>query len=198
MKSVHKTVVLGDSGVGKSTLIYRLSRGSFLQPSVTIWGEFQTVKLSDTIKLQMWDPSGQERFRALPQVFYRNTDVYIAVVDMSKGQNHEEIIGEIDFWLTKVERDSSDNVIKCLVGAKSDIQHPSALKTIEMKDLAIKTWNMDYFETSSRNGDGFDSLQYYLCERITKEVLRSQSIQFTQNMHLQGLAAVPPKKSCKC
>jgi Ras-related protein Rab-1A len=75
---LFKIVIIGDTGVGKSSVLLRFADGSFADSYVSTIGvdfRFRTVKLlGKTVKLQIWDTAGQERFRTVTSAYYRGAD----------------------------------------------------------------------------------------------------------------------------
>merc|ERR1712137_340787 len=91
-----KLVLLGDSAVGKSSLVLRFVRGQFFEyQESTIGAAFltQTVALNDTtVKFEIWDTAGQERYHSLAPMYYRGAAAAIVVYDItnrthSNGRN---------------------------------------------------------------------------------------------------------------
>jgi small GTP-binding protein len=131
--TLHKIVLIGDCGVGKTSLLLKFSEKKFEENyNCTIGVDFKicNVRVDDrNIKLQIWDTAGQERFRSISQAYYRNSHGCIAVYDVSKRDSFKSLQIQIDNFLTYSRRDeyfefSSDekplnNII--LVGTKSDL-----------------------------------------------------------------------------
>lgn len=83
----YKLVLLGDSAVGKSSLVLRFVRGQFFEyQESTIGAAFltQTVALNDTtVKFEIWDTAGQERYHSLAPMYYRGAAAAIVVYDIT-------------------------------------------------------------------------------------------------------------------
>ena len=91
-----KIVVIGDSGVGKSSIIesYQYKKPC-LSHKATIGADFikkkVTIKTGEVIPLQIWDTAGQERFQSLSNTFYRGADCCVIVYDITNRESYEGI-----------------------------------------------------------------------------------------------------------
>lgn len=168
----YKLVLLGDSSVGKTSIVHRFVTNSFNQhTSNTIGAAFITKEFSSSLnskkrlKFEIWDTAGQERYRSLTPMYYRNAKVALIVYDLN---NFDDSFEKAKSWIDqlKLNTGSSDSLIKIiLVGNKSDLvdleseEMKSSLNDVEVfgNDLDIKT-----FITSAKSGTNvielFDSL----------------------------------------
>jgi Ras-related protein Rab-22 len=100
-----KVVLLGESGVGKTSIIQRYINNSFNPGISTTGGANFTTKLMDfkeekqKIKFEIWDTAGQEKFRSLAKVFYKNASICILVYDITRRESFEELE---NFWIEEV------------------------------------------------------------------------------------------------
>jgi len=127
-----KLVVLGSQNVGKTSLVHRLVKGTFLPPSTptTVGASFTTALAHDaesdtTIRLQVWDTAGQERFRSISKLYYRGANAAVLCYDVTSRRSFEEM----GVWLQELKEkatiegscgDGEDTIIH-IVGTKSDI-----------------------------------------------------------------------------
>lgn len=149
-----KYIVVGDSGVGKSSLIKRFISNTF-DPDydMTIGVEFGVYLYSKNnipIKIQIWDTAGQERFRSITRGFYRGSGCAILVFDVCNRASFEHIKS----WLDEVDNFSHTqhrNVIRImLVGNKCDMENRQVDHS-EAVDFAGQN-GIDYMETSAYTG----------------------------------------------
>ena len=102
---VLKFVIVGNSSVGKSSLLMRFSDDSFSDSYLTTVGvdfKFKTLKIDDSsVKLQIWDTAGQERFRTITNAYYKGADGIIMVFDKTDFLSFEDID---KYWINEVER----------------------------------------------------------------------------------------------
>lgn len=118
-----KILLIGDSGVGKSSLLYRLTNDRFLiNASPTIGVEFAALyyRVPDTdtvVKIQIWDCAGQTRFQSIVKSYFRQADIVIFVYDLTDRQSFLNLKG----WAEKSEQELQDKPhLNCIIGNKSD------------------------------------------------------------------------------
>ena len=155
-----KICLLGNLYVGKTSIASRYCKNSFTENYMnTIGGAYQqqNVVLNNgtKIKLHIWDTSGQDRFRSMTNLYYRDAQVAILTYDVT----NEESFEGLNYWLNelseKVERDS---MLLCLVGNKNDVKKKKKrVPTSKGKAFAEEN-NMIFFETSAKTGAGVKEL----------------------------------------
>lgn len=135
---LFKLLLIGNSSVGKSSLLlrfsdnifserYLLAYGSFL-PTIGVDFKIRTFDLNgSTVKLQIWDTAGQERFKTITSSYYKGAHGIILVYDITDRQSFKDI----ENWLAEVDKFGNENVVKLLVGNKSDLENNRAVKTEE-------------------------------------------------------------------
>jgi len=116
-----KILIIGESGVGKSSLLLRFTDDVFdTQLSATIGVDFKVKTLSvdgNTTKLAIWDTAGQERFRTLTPSYYRGAQGAILVYDVSS----KDTFAKLDVWLNELETFANKpDIVKMLVANKID------------------------------------------------------------------------------
>eukprot|EP00252_Welwitschia_mirabilis_P011706 TRINITY_DN26078_c0_g1_i1.p1 TRINITY_DN26078_c0_g1~~TRINITY_DN26078_c0_g1_i1.p1 ORF type:complete len:210 (+),score=42.83 TRINITY_DN26078_c0_g1_i1:378-1007(+) len=118
---VFKLLLIGDSGVGKSSLLLRFTSDSFDDLSPTIGVDFKLKYMTiggKRLKLSIWDTAGQERFRTLTSSYYRGAQGIIFVYDVTRRQTFTNLS---DVWAKEVDLYSTNkDCIKMLVGNKVD------------------------------------------------------------------------------
>ena len=117
-----KIIIVGDSGVGKSSLLKRAVQNKFDgNYQATIGFEFLLMhfKVNDLkLKLQIWDTCGQEMYRSLVQGFYRNTSLAIVVYDISRKKTYDAL----DIWLKDIRQHTEQELPIFIAGNKSDLE----------------------------------------------------------------------------
>eukprot|EP01102_Stenamoeba_stenopodia_P010227 TRINITY_DN3062_c0_g1_i1.p1 TRINITY_DN3062_c0_g1~~TRINITY_DN3062_c0_g1_i1.p1 ORF type:complete len:204 (+),score=45.76 TRINITY_DN3062_c0_g1_i1:451-1062(+) len=118
---LFKLLIIGDSGVGKSSILLRFTEDDFEEDQPCTIGVDFKVKMMDfankKLNLTIWDTAGQEKFRSLTSSYYRGTQGIILVYDVTNRQSFEHLdlwLGEIDMYTT------NEDVVKLLVGNKID------------------------------------------------------------------------------
>jgi len=116
-----KLVLLGESAVGKSSLVLRFVKGQFLEfQESTIGAAFltQSVCLTDvTVKFEIWDTAGQERYHSLAPMYYRGAQAAIVVYDLTSYESYERA----KTWVKELQRQGSPNIVIALAGNKLDL-----------------------------------------------------------------------------
>ena len=112
-----KVVLIGESGVGKTSIISRYISNTFSSVLMATPGANFTTKTiflqdeNQSIKFEIWDTAGQEKYRALAKVFYKNAAVCILVYDITRKASFEELK---KYWVQEIKANASPNVSKLL------------------------------------------------------------------------------------
>jgi Ras-related protein Rab-7A len=162
-KKLLKVILLGDSGVGKSSIIERFVSEGF-QPylGTTVSPDFavRDMKIQETdCTLQIWDTAGQERFFSLCTSYFRGTDAVGLVFDLSNTT--DETFEKLDRWRTTffdiVQVATPDNFSMVLIGNKNDVARPNTdvYKAAAAKATAWvnKNHNVRFDACSAKTGD---------------------------------------------
>ncbi|KAK5638699.1 hypothetical protein RI129_012994 [Pyrocoelia pectoralis] len=146
---LFKLLIIGDSGVGKSSLLLRFADNTFSGSYITTIGvdfKIRTVTIDgQRIKLQIWDTAGQERFRTITSTYYRGTHGVIVVYDVTNGES----FANVKRWLHEIEQ-NCDVVNRILVGNKNDCPDRKVVLTEDAKRFA-DTMGIQLFETSAKD-----------------------------------------------
>ena len=166
---IFKLLLIGDSGVGKSCLLLRFADDMYTENYVSTIGvdfKIRTIELDGkTIKLQIWDTAGQERFRTITSSYYRGADGIIVVYDVTD----QESFNNVNQWLHEIDRYSSDNVNKMLVGNKCDLSTKRALEYLKAKEFADKL-GIPFVETSTKQGTNVEQALMTMAAEIKKKM----------------------------
>ncbi|TFG01125.1 MAG: GTP-binding protein [Promethearchaeota archaeon] len=149
---LFKIIVVGDGGVGKSTMIQRLTTGQFIPMKITIGTDLVThdVKISDTelAKLQIWDFGGEKRFRFFLPNYCRGAVGCLLCYDITRFRSLENL----DEWINIVKENTVDPVI-ILVGQKQDLADEKRVVRVSDAEEFQQKYSLPYFyETSSKSG----------------------------------------------
>merc|ERR1711934_1299199 len=144
-----KLVLLGDSAVGKSSLVLRFVRGQFFEyQESTIGAAFltQTVALNDTtVKFEIWDTAGQERYQSLAPMYYRGAAAAIVVYDITNTDSFTRAKN----WVRELQRQGSPNVVIALAGNKNDLASKRKVTPEEAQTYADDN-SIFFMETSAK------------------------------------------------
>ncbi|CAA92383.1 GTP-binding protein ypt3 [Schizosaccharomyces pombe] len=152
---LFKTVLIGDSGVGKSNLLMRFTRNEFnIESKSTIGVEFATRNIvldNKKIKAQIWDTAGQERYRAITSAYYRGAVGALIVYDITKQSSFDNV----GRWLKELREHADSNIVIMLVGNKTDLLHLRAVSTEEAQAFAAEN-NLSFIETSAMDASNVE------------------------------------------
>jgi len=115
-----KVIVLGDSSVGKSSLIERIKNNRFQELSSTLSIEYHSyiTSVNDyTLRMQLWDTAGQEKFNSIISNYYKGTDVGIFLYAI----DNEKSFQDVENWFKNLKENTSDKTMNILIGNKRDI-----------------------------------------------------------------------------
>ncbi|KAI0068001.1 ras-domain-containing protein [Artomyces pyxidatus] len=149
-----KLVLLGESAVGKSSLVLRFVKDQFDDyRESTIGAAFltQTVALDDgtTVKFEIWDTAGQERYKSLAPMYYRNANCAVVVYDITQSSSLDKARN----WIRELQRQADPSIIIALCGNKSDLAARRQVTQEEAQKYAEEEGLM-WAETSAKSGDG--------------------------------------------
>ncbi len=165
---MFKILLIGDSGVGKTSVILRYTKGIFREEFLNSIGvDFRSKDLNydgRKIKLQIWDTAGQERFRALAKNFYQGADGIILMYDLTQ----KKTFNNIKHWFNDIiDNIEINKVAIIIVGNKSDLSSRQITK--ESCDKFCEQYNLKSIETSCLKNTNVDETFNFLIEKIIKE-----------------------------
>ena len=155
-----KICLLGDVNVGKTSIASRFCKNSFNENYInTIGGAYQQQNIvlnnGTKMKLHIWDTSGQDRFRSMTNLYYRDAQVAILTYDVTNEQSLESL----NYWLSELsDKVDQENMLLCLAGNKNDVDSSEKkVSTAKGKQFA-EEHNMIFYETSAKTGAGVKEL----------------------------------------
>eukprot|EP00475_Leptophrys_vorax_P046306 TRINITY_DN989_c0_g1_i1.p1 TRINITY_DN989_c0_g1~~TRINITY_DN989_c0_g1_i1.p1 ORF type:complete len:212 (-),score=76.31 TRINITY_DN989_c0_g1_i1:114-749(-) len=172
---LFKFVLIGDSGVGKSSLLFRFAEDSFTESYTSTIGVdflFRKVNIDGAnVKIQIWDTAGQERYRTITSAYYRGAHGIIMVYDVTSKQSFEHI----EDWLREVTQHASPNTLKALVGNKADLVSQKVIQEDEAKDFANKL-SIPFWETSAKNAKNVETMFISLAQQLIQQKKEQNSV----------------------
>ena len=154
-----KVMILGDSGVGKSSILAKYVHNTFQESyNATLGFDFITIdKIIDghPLRLQLWDTVGQERYRSLGALYYRGADACIFVFDLTNNDSFKNLDEWIKFFFSQLPEQKVDNFPVLLLGNKADIT-PHVISETEILNWSDKNKNIKYVEVSAKTGQGIE------------------------------------------
>ncbi|XP_028312413.1 ras-related protein Rab-27B-like [Gouania willdenowi] len=178
-----KLLALGDSGVGKTTFLYRYTDNKFNRKFTTTVGiDFREKRVmyigkdSDgsteknfKIHLQLWDTAGQERFRSLTTAFFRDAMGFLLMFDLTNQQSFLNVRN----WMSQLQANAyCDSPDVVLVGTKCDLRDLRDVHTRQARDLAER-YGIPYFEASAVTGVEVDKAVTTLLDLVMKRMEKS-------------------------
>jgi len=161
-----KITLIGDSGVGKSSIIGRFITGFFNEEMNSTLGLNYSQKLYEKngkkISLNLWDTAGQEKFRSLGKNFYNDSFIIIIVYDICNKASFQSIK---EVWYPDIQRFGEKVNIIALVGNKKDKYEEEEVPEEEAKSYA-KEIDANFFLVSANSGDGIEQMFQSLADNF--------------------------------
>uniref|UniRef100_A0A8C4Q5Y9 Ras-related protein Rab-12 n=1 Tax=Eptatretus burgeri TaxID=7764 RepID=A0A8C4Q5Y9_EPTBU len=163
-------ILIGDRGVGKTSLLERFTGGAFTENCKSTVGvdfKIRTIDVGDKkIRLQIWDTAGQERFNSITSAYYRNAKGILIVYDLTKRETFEEL-GK---WMKMVDKYASEDADLLLVGNKLDREMEREVRRDEGEKFARQYCGMRFCESSAKDNSNVDDLFHRLVEDVVRKV----------------------------
>eukprot|EP01098_Paradermamoeba_levis_P010101 TRINITY_DN4228_c0_g1_i1.p1 TRINITY_DN4228_c0_g1~~TRINITY_DN4228_c0_g1_i1.p1 ORF type:complete len:187 (-),score=44.47 TRINITY_DN4228_c0_g1_i1:93-653(-) len=165
-----KVVLLGDYGVGKTSIIHRFA-DKVWNPDIS----YTTTQIKEcvvavetrVVPIQLWDTAGSERFSTLTVSYYKNVDVAVLVYDVS----NEDSFDHIENWQKELKQFTQHDIYTIIIGNKIDLERKVSLE--EAQDYAEKC-GCKWLEVSAKEGENIEPLfvslvkDYYMLQTESK------------------------------
>ncbi len=146
---IFKVLLLGNSDVGKSSLLLRYVDSVWSDtfvPTIGVDFKVKTIEIDGKkVKLQIWDTAGQERFRTVVSTYFRGAHGIFLIYDITNRDSFKNL----ENWLIEIEKNASENVLKILIGNKNDLEDEREIQSDEGKAFANRN-GMQFIETSAK------------------------------------------------
>lgn len=170
---MFKLLLIGNSGVGKTSFLFRYADDSFTSAFVSTVGIDFKVKTiyrkGKRVKLQIWDTAGQERYRTITTAYYRGAMGFLLMYDITS----QESFTAVQDWATQIKTYSWENAQVVLVGNKLDLEDDRQVLTEDAQRLA-RELGFQFFEASAKDNVNvkqvFDNLVDVICEKMNESV----------------------------
>ncbi|KAF1373459.1 hypothetical protein PFLUV_G00239070 [Perca fluviatilis] len=170
---LFKLLLIGDSGVGKTCLLFRFSEDAFNTTFISTIGidfKIRTIELDGKkIKLQIWDTAGQERFRTITTAYYRGAMGIMLVYDITNEKSFDNIRN----WIRNIEEHASSDVERMILGNKCDMNDKRQVSKERGEKLAID-YGIKFLETSAKSSlnveEGFYTLGRDIMARLNRKM----------------------------
>ena len=199
---LFKLLLIGNSSVGKSSLLFRFVENVWDDNFVPTIGvdfvsyiynnssinlqKLKTLEVNGKkVKLQIWDTAGQERFKNITASYYRGGHGVLIVYDITDRESFENL----NSWLIEIEKNANKNVYKLLIGNKCDLEDKRKVTFQEGKDFAESN-GMKFMETSAKTASKVQEAFELLTNEIIKSNLNKEKglekKDNTKSVHLGG------------
>ena len=194
MAESFKVVLVGESGVGKTSIITQFIDQTFQEDQQsTTGGTFSTKSVicdgGKILKFEIWDTAGQERYRSLTKMFYKDANAAVMVYDITRKDSFEELK---TYWSEQIKECSPEGIILVIAANKSDLFEHEAVDEGEARKFAEELGAL-YMATSAKNADGINNL----FEEIAKKYTGATTIQIKEEGEEEPAPQEPKKDSVK-
>ena len=198
---LFKILLLGDSGVGKSSIILRYIDNMFstnLMNSIGVDFKLKNIQVENKkVKLQIWDTAGQERFRAITTSYYKGAQAIVIVYDVTDKDSFDHLKN----WISDIEKFGKDGVMRILVGNKNDLVEKRLVSEEQGREFA-KKFGMEFMETSAKDAlnivDLFVSTTKNFISKQNSNPLKVSSISFSNEGVMISSNTTKEKKKNGC
>ena len=211
-----KIVIIGDSGVGKTALIQRLTDNKFSETSATVGVQYQPYicplssnknnancfdqnsnEIEDTVQLQIWDTAGQERYKSISKAYFRNALGAVLVFDITNINTFENA----SMWLQELRESCNQNAFILLVGNKKDRENDREVSEEAALEFA-RQQIIEYREASALSGDNvketFARLAFAISEKTRQGIIQINQEKKNETIEQSNTKDEKNEKNCKC
>ena len=190
---VVKIVLLGDSGVGKTSIInYFMSGKTSESLKPTVGAAFVTKNIvvdGHGLELRIWDTAGQEVYRGLAPMYYRSAQIAIIVYDVTNNQSYESV----DYWVQELKKNLKGSPVIMICGNKSDLYEDRVIHDTTAREFANQNGAL-YSEASAVSGIGINQL----FETALSKMIKENSETTIKNENGVDLNKKGEKSGCSC
>ena len=185
----YKVVLVGDTGVGKSSIATQFANNEFSEfQESTIGAAFfsKSMEIDGTsYKIDVWDTAGQERYHSLTPMYYRGAKIALIVFDITNLLSYEKM----KQWADEI-KNSVNNIVITIVGNKVDLQHRRKVSKEDAIEYCRQE-DFEYYETSAKTAENIE----LIFEKSVKNIEPEENLETveTLNVHKQ---LVSRKRCC--
>ena len=191
----YKIILLGESSVGKTSIITRLTQDKYLDTSLSTFSGYYTEKILEVnnipVRLEIWDTAGQEKYRSLARNYYKGCHAAILVYDITDKSSFEEII---NYWYNEIKENCPDIVIG-IAANKFDLFEMEQISEKEGKKLAEEI-NAVFHSTSAKESVGIDVLFFDIAQKLLER--NDRTISFNDSLMTSKLSMDYSRSKKKC
>lgn len=193
---VFKYVIIGDSGVGKSSFLNRVTKDTFHSNyQYTVGVDFASTTLTinnKKVKLQMWDTAGQERYRSIVKSYYRDCAVCFIMYDVT----NQDSFDNLQYWINELrENNTNDYTEYVLLSNKIDLSDQAVVDIAFAKNLANQ-YNMLHFEISVKDDTNVHNCLQVITSKLVDKLNKRNFDDKSKHLGIQ--INLNPKKEYRC
>ncbi|KAG2374045.1 hypothetical protein C9374_011124 [Naegleria lovaniensis] len=202
-KELLKIIVLGDSGVGKTSLMNQYVNNKFSnQYKATIGADFLTkeIMIEDTCcSLSIWDTAGQERFHSLGFAFFRGSDACVLVFDATVQKTFDNVNNWRDEFLLQTGPSDPENFPFVLIGNKIDLEPQRTVSQKQALAWCKSKGNIPYFECSAKDGTNVEHAFVTVARKALANAKDSNAVTTGGNLgNIDDEPTPRPNTGCAC
>lgn len=189
-----KVCLLGESGVGKSSIVMRFVNDTFKSAlESTIGASFMSKRINvdgNHYVFQIWDTAGQEKYRSLAPMYYRGAAAAIIVYDVTR----ESTFRTVKDWIRELQKNATTDIVLAIAGNKCDLED---LREVRLKDVEeyVSQIGAIFVETSALSAVNVPDLFVKIAKKLPMDNAYNHRASSTLNLR-QSRTSDRPKKSC--
>ena len=165
---IYKVLLLGDSSVGKTCFLLRFTEDTYTDNHISTIGVDYKLKLyqneNQTVKIQIWDTAGQDRFRSITKNYFRGSHGIMLIYDITSLTS----FNNIKTWILQIRESLGDQASIILIGNKVDLESSRKVNSEEGFKLANQN-KMGFYETSAKEDINMQKAFDFLCKEMIKK-----------------------------
>ena len=162
---LYKILMIGNTNVGKSSLLLQLTDNRFMfgiTPTIGVDFGITNIVIDNTnIKLQIWDTAGQDRFRNITTSYYKGCNGVFLVFDVTNRKSFDDL----NYWYSELLKHNTSKFVLFVIGNKTDLVERRNVSSIEANDYA-KSINAVYMESNAVNHRITENIFYKIAKQI--------------------------------
>lgn len=202
---LFKAIILGDSGVGKTSLMNQFMSNRFTtQYKATIGADFSAKQMEvegKNVVMQLWDTAGQERFQSLGVAFYRGADCCVLVFDLTDTKSFDNLDSWREEFLSQAAPQDRENFPIVVIGNKLDMEDQRQVSQERAALWCKSKNNVPYFETSAKSAVNVSQAFEEVARRALQQgqTKDDNSMFVPETLTLGNQPQMPPQGSgCQC
>ena len=192
-----KILLIGDLGVGKSCVILRYVEGDFpgnIMSSIGVDFKTKQIELDDhSIKMQIWDTAGHEKFRTITTSYYKSAQAIIILYDITQKSSFDHIRN----WITEIDKFGKQGVLKVIVGNKLDLENNRKISKEDAENLALK-YGVKLWEVSAKDNTNIEEMFVDTIKTLLEKNSKIISESSSMGNNIKLSKNIKNKKNKKC